>query len=248
MKIIAIREGKLTPLAIKRPKSILHKQTVNAHRYDLTKQFGQYQISTDMIEDWSVRGKDDVLGAFAKTLLRVLDIRNRSHRGAVRRIRNAVHTFEWRESEIVVQMQSDSEYWDKLNKFFAHYKRDADAPMQWDGNMLTFHLPNESIDTPASEPVICHPENQIFQLRNGYNGCQSLFDYDTDKYFAPTQLAQTFLDAIETEVARDIRIKHAMVTPLKSFKSNRDWDIPVGDADVLWIVGIPGMRVASALA
>ena len=243
-KIIAIREGKLTPLAIKRPRLILHKQTPNAHRYDFAKQFEQYQISIDMIEDWCVRGRDDVLGAFSKTLLRVIDIRDRSHSGAVQRIRNAVHTFEWRESEIVAQMQSDHEYWHKLNKFFACYKRDADAPMQWDGNILTFYLPNENMDMAESKLVTCHPENQIFQIRKGYNGYRSLFDDNAGGYFVPTQLAKTFLDAIETEVVRDSRIKHSMLTPLKFFKSDIDWDTPLEEADVFWIVGIPecGLR------
>ena len=243
-KIIAVRAGKLAPLAIKRPRPILHKQIRNAHTHDFTKRFQQCEISASMIENWCARGKNDVLGAFAKTLLKVLAIRSRSHGYAVQRIRNAVYTFEWRESEIVAQMQSDSKYWHKLKKFFAHYKRDTDAPMRWDDNVLEFWLPNGKMDTPHLEPRIWHPGNQIFQIRTGYHGYQSLFDYNAGKYFVMTQAAKTFLDAIETEVARDTRIKHAMVTPLKSFKGEIDWDTPVKDADVLWIVGIPecGLR------
>lgn len=238
-KIIAVRAGKLTPLAIKRPAPKLNKQILNADTYNFTKQFQPYEISINMIEDWCVRGKNDVLGAFAKTLLKVLAIESRSHSYAVQRVRSAVYTFEWRESEILAQMQSDSKYWHKLNKFFAYYKRNADAPMQWDGNLLTYYLPTGKMDTPISEPVTCHPENQIFQIRNGYNGYQSLFDYNIGKYFTKTQTAKTFLDAIEAEVARDTCIKHAMLTPLSSFKSNKDWDTPIRDADVFWIVGIP---------
>ena len=238
-KISAIRSGKLTPLAIKRPTPELNKQMVNADTYNFTKQFEPYEISINMIEDWCVRGKNDVLGAFAKTLLKVLAIQNRSHNYAVRRIRSAVYTFEWRESDILAQMQSDSQYWHKLNKFFAYYKRNADAPMQWDGNLLTFYLPTGKMDMPNSEPGTCHPENQIFQIRNGYNGYQSLLDYNAGKYFVKTQTAKTFLDAIETEVARDTRIKHAMLTPLGTFKRIRGWDTPIKDADVFWIVGIP---------
>ena len=237
-KIIAIREGELTPLAIKRPIPKLNKQMVNTDTYNFTEQFEPYEIPINIIENWCVRGKNDVLGTFAKTLLKVLAIQNRSHNYAVQGIRSAIHTFEWRESEILAQMQSDSKYWHKLNNFFAYYKRNADAPIQWDGNLLTYYLPTGKMDTPRSEPVICHPENQIFQIRSGYNGYQSLLDYNTGKYFTKTQTAKTFLDAIEAEVARDPRIKHAMLTPLKFFKSNKDWDTPIKEADVLWIVGI----------
>ena len=238
-KIIAVREGKLTPLAIKRPTPILHKHIRNAHTHDFTKQFQHCEISASMIEDWCTRGKNDVLGAFAKTLLKVLAIQSRSHGYAVQRIRNAVYTFEWRESEIVSQMQSDNKSWHKLKKFFAHYKRDADAPMQWDRNMLTFWLPNGKVDMPHLEPGPWHPKNQVFQIRAGSHGYQSLFDYNAGKYFVKTQLAKSFLDAIETEIARDTRIKHAMLTPLKSLKGKRDWDTPINEADVLWIVGNP---------
>ncbi len=243
-QITAVREGKLTPLAIKRPAPTLHKQMVNAYTHNFSEQFQQCEIPIKVIEGWRVRGKDDVLGAFAKTLLEVLAIRSGSHSYAVQRIRNAVHTFEWRESEIVAQMQSDSKCWQQLNKFFAHYTRNTDAPMQWDGNVLAFWLPTGKVDTPHAEPESWHPENQIFQIRAGYNRYQSLFDYNADKYFAMTQLAKTFLDTIEAEVARDPRIKHALVTPLKSFKQDRDWDTPLKKADVLWIVGIPegGLR------
>lgn len=243
-KIIAVREGKFTPLAIKRPAPILHKRSRNRYTYDFTKQFQQCEISASMIEDWRARGKDDVLGAFAKTLLKVLAIRNQSHGYAVQRLRKAVYIFEWRESEIVAQMQSDGKYWHKLKKFFAYYKHDADAPIRWDDNVLAFWLPTRKTDTPHLKPEFWHPDNLIFQIRTGYHSYQSLFDYNADKYFAKTQLAKTFLDAIEAEVARDPGIKHAMVTPLKSFKGNIDWDTPLKKADVLWIVGIPecGLR------
>ena len=114
-KIIAIREGELTPLAIKRPVPKLNKQMVNTDTYNFTEQFEPYEIPINIIENWCVRGKNDVLGTFAKTLLKVLAIQNRSHNYAVQGIRSAVHTFEWRESEILAQMQSDSKYWHKLN-------------------------------------------------------------------------------------------------------------------------------------
>ena len=244
-KIIAVREGKLTPFAVKRPRPILHKQMPNTDTYDFTKQFQQYEISASMIEDWCARGQNEVLGAFAKTLLQVLAIRSRSHGYAVQRIRNAVYTFEWRESEIVAQLQGDSKHWHRLKKFFAYYQRDTDAPMRSDGNVLEFWFPNGKKDTPRRESEPWHPGNQIFQIRTGYYGYQSLFDYNAGQYFVMTQTAKTFLDAIETEVARDTCIKHAMLTPLKSFKGKIDWDTPVKEADVLWIVGIPecGLRL-----
>jgi hypothetical protein len=217
----------------------------NTDTYDFTKQFQQCGISASMIQDWCARGQNEVLGAFAKTLLKVLAIRSRSHGYAVQRIRNAVYTFEWRESEVVAQLESASKYWHRLKKFFAHYQRDTDAPMRWGDNVLEFWLPNGKMDTPRRESEPWHPGNQVFHIRTGYHGYQSLFDYNADQYFVMTQTAKTFLDAIETEVARDTRIKHAMVTPLKSFKSDIDWDTPVKDADVLWIVGIPecGLRL-----
>ena len=48
--------------------------------------------------------QESALGNFAKMLLNAVEIRDKSHADAVKRIRTAVQTFEWQEEEIISQM------------------------------------------------------------------------------------------------------------------------------------------------
>ena len=231
-KLLAVQEGKLSPLAIRRPASILNK--LIRHWQITEKHFVQHKIPVDLISKWAT-ADDDALGTFAKTLLNAIALPSRSQGNAVQRIRNAVYTFKWRESEILEKMQ-DANLWHNLQKFLDFYRRNADAPMYLSNTALEFYLPTGEVIVP---PVFLdwHPGNEIFQIRTGYYNYESLFDYNAGRYFVKTQIAKTFLEAIEAEVARDTHIKHAMVTPLKSFKKNRHWDTPIAEADRLWIVG-----------
>lgn len=231
-KLLAIQEGKLTPLAIKRPTPILNKQI--EHQPTTEEHFVQHKIPIDLISKWST--VDDVLGTFAKTLLNAIALPSRSQGYTVQRIRNAVYTFKWRESEILEKMQSDTHHWHHLQKFLDLYRRNADVPMYLSDTALEFYLPDRTVETSAVS-LDWHSGNEIFQIRTGYYNYESLFDYDAGRYFVKTQIAKTFLEAIEAEVARDTHIKHAMVTPLTSFKRNINWDTPIPEADRLWIVG-----------
>ena len=231
-KLLAVQEGKLSPLAIKRPASILTKQI--ADRPITDKHFVQHKIPIDLISKWAT-ADDHVLGAFAKTLLNAIVLPSRSQGEAVQRIRNAVYTFKWRESEILEKMQ-DANHWHNLQKFLDFYRRNADAPMYLSNAALEFYLPSGTATMP-SVALDWHPDTEIFQIRTGYYNYESLFDYNAGIYFVKTQIAKTFIDAIEAEVARDTHIKHAIVTPLKSFKRKLHWDTPIAEADRLWIVG-----------
>lgn len=177
-----------------------------------------------------------MLGAFAKTLLNAIVQTSKSQGYVVQRIRNAVQTFEWRESEILEKMQLNANHWHNLLKFLNLYRRNADAPMYLNDTALEFYLPDGTVESPPAE-FDWHPDNEIFQIRTGYYNYESLFDYNAGRYFVRTQIAKTFLDGIEAEVARDTHVKHAMITPLKSFKTDIEWDTPVVEADRLWIVG-----------
>ena len=232
-KLLAVQEGKLTPLAIKRSAPILNKQI--EHRPTTDKHFMPHKIPIALISKWAT-ADNNVLGTFAKTLLNAIVLPSRSQGYTVQRIRNAVYTFKWRESEILEKMQSDANHWHNLLKFLDFYRRNADAPMYLSDTELEFYLPDGTVEIP-SIALDWHSDNEIFQIRTGYYNYESLFDYSTGRYFVKTQIAKTFLDAIEAEVARDTHIKHAMVTPLKSFKRNLHWDTPIAEADRLWIVG-----------
>ena len=232
-KLLAVQEGKLSPLAIKRPSPILSKQV--GSQPTTKKHFVQHKILVDLISKWAT-ADNDVLSAFAKTLLNAIALPSRSKDYAVQRIRNAVCTFEWQESEILKKMQSDADHWHYLQKFLGCYRRNADAPMYFSDTALEFYLPNGTVEIPPVE-LKWHPDNEIFQIRTGYYNYESLFDYNAGRYFVKTQIAKAFLDAIEAEVAHDTHIKHALITPLKSFKRNRHWDTPIAEADRLWIVG-----------
>ena len=61
-------------------------------------------LPKNVLEAWSMNWQESALGNFAKMLLNAVEIRDKSHADAVKRIRTAVQTFEWQEEEIISQM------------------------------------------------------------------------------------------------------------------------------------------------
>ena len=132
-------------------------------KYD--KHFVQHKIPIDLISEWATVD-DDVLGTFAKTLLNAIVLSSRSQGEAVQRIRNAVYTFKWRESDILEKMP-DANHWHNLQNFLDFYRRNADAPMYLSDTALEFYLPSGTVTMP-SVALDWHPDNEIFQIRTGY--------------------------------------------------------------------------------
>ena len=131
-------------------------------------------------------------------------------------------------------------FWHQLKCFFAHYTRDTDAPIRWDGEGLHFwvppvlhpsvkqllvmsstfseqHLrrafPDEKIEVFHIQPTAWDDSNQIFQIRTGIYPRETLLDYDsTWDVMGVSKTGQDFLLRIRAEIERDPNVKHAIIT------------------------------------
>ena len=149
-KILAVREGKLSPLAIKRPPSILRKSEITACKdEDLpTSKSGHLYLGCGILKGvldaWRAKWYRHALGSFADALLNAVEVKDKLDSSAVGRVRAVIHAFEDKAESLIQQMEQDNPdwtIWHQLKRFFAHYKRDVDAPMRWDGSMLQFWVP-----------------------------------------------------------------------------------------------------------
>lgn len=128
----------------------------------------------------------------------------------------------------------------QLQRFFAHYKRDADAPIGLSGDTLQFWIPpvlhpkvkhllvtssglsqryyHHIFQTQETEVVQIRPAawktgNQVFQIRTGNYPIHSLLDHDDNwnkSWLSKTGLR--FFLGIQDEIEQDPNIKHAIIT------------------------------------
>ena len=130
--------------------------------------------------------------------------------------------------------------WHQLKCFFAHYKRDADAPMRWNDTTLQFcippalhpsvkrlllmfpslseqHLhkvfPNENIEVIHTQPTAWMPGNQVFQIRTGIYSIDTLFNFDSN-WDLPSlsKMGERFFFGIRAEIERDPSVQHAIIS------------------------------------
>ena len=134
----------------------------------------------------------------------------------------------------------DWTFWHQLKRFFAHYTRDADAPMIWYDNILMFwvppvlhpsmrrlllmsatlseqHLhqafPGEEIEFIRIKPTPWIAGNQVFQIRTGVHTLKTMLDYDsTWDVIGLSKIGERFLLSICAEIERDPSVKHAIIT------------------------------------
>ena len=66
--------------------------------------FLECRLPKCLLEEWGNTWHGDALGSFAKALLNALEISSRTYTDAVKRVRTAVQTFEWRAADIIRQM------------------------------------------------------------------------------------------------------------------------------------------------
>ena len=139
----------------------------------------------------------------------------------------------------------DWTYWHQLQRFFAHYPRDVDAPMLWHDEYLTFwmppklhpnvkrlllistHLsdqqlrrvfPDEEMDVIRVEPAAWMPGNQVFQIRTSSKSLHVIQNYDfSSDSIEMSKIGECYFLGIRAEIDRDLSIKHAIVTnsPIK---------------------------------
>ncbi len=139
-----------------------------------------------------------------------------------------------------VYQNSNWTLWHQLKRFFAHYKRDADAPMLWTNKMIQFWVPpvlhprakgllfmsstlperylrkafpNEKIEVHHIKPPMWVAGTRIFQIRTGTYPRQTLLNYDTDwDILGMSKTGQCFFLGIQAEIAKDSSVKHAIIT------------------------------------
>ena len=166
-KVIAVREGRLSPLAIKRPSPVLskleHEGTVRGDftlrvlehdektgwlcavdETDVPRLFAEISLSKDVLDAWRLNPQGSALQNFAKALLNALESKSERYENPARRVRMSMLAFEAQAETLIQQMRADDPHqtvWHQLQHFFQHYQRDADAPMVWDQGVLRFWVP-----------------------------------------------------------------------------------------------------------
>ncbi len=230
---------------------------VNIPRVD--ELFLRCKLSRTTLKAWVANWRGNALGNFALALLNAIEIRDRSHENTIKRLRTVVQTFEWLEAEIIQQMchvdvgtVENSEvfpavcadpswtFWHQLKRFFAHYTRDADAPMRWEDEVLQFRVPpvlhpsvqylfvntpalyaehlrlaflDEEIQILRTQPMGWVPGNRIFQIRTGIYPQETILDFsNTWDIIAMSETAQHIFSRIQAEIERDRNIKYGIIT------------------------------------
>jgi len=131
-------------------------------------------------------------------------------------------------------------FWHQIKRFFAYYKRDADAPMIWDHNKLGFWvppvlhpkvkrlmfmsstlserelqraIPDEEIEFHHIIPNRWIPGNRVFQLQSDIYPRQTILNYNTDwDVLGLSEIGKRFFLGIQAEIVRKPNLKHAIIS------------------------------------
>ncbi|MDE0636834.1 MAG: hypothetical protein OXI43_13435 [Candidatus Poribacteria bacterium] len=223
--------------------------------------FLECELSKITLEKWVVNWKGHALGNFATALLNALEIRDKSHDNSIRRIRTVIQTYKWLEEELIRQMCHAVEniqefptvcsnpnwtFWHQIKRFFAHYTRDADAPMRWEDKVLRFWVPpvlhpsirhllvtssalydehlrraflHEETEILLSQPMAWVPGNRVFQIRTGIYPRKTILDlYSTWDVFGISETGQHIFSRIQAEIQRDLNVKHGIITHVHTIR------------------------------
>lgn len=139
----------------------------------------------------------------------------------------------------VVAQHQDWTYWHQLKRFFTHYKRNADAPIRWDGEVLRFKVPpvlhtsvkrlllvssvfsdehlhrvftNGDLQTHWTEPIPWSHGSRVFQVRTGTYPSEAILDYHNWSHVRLSDTGQRFLSGIKEEIDRDLNVEHGIIT------------------------------------
>ena len=149
-----------------------------------------------------------------------------------------------------VDRKPDWTLWHQLKRFFAHYTRDADAPMIWYGKSWQFWVPpvlHPSIKRflfmsvvlseqqlhkafPSEETEVVRipltpwlEGNQVFQIRSGIYTIKTMLDYNsTWDVIGLSKMGERFFLGICAEIDRDLSVKHLVITYRAITKQLRD--------------------------
>ncbi len=306
--------------------------------------FLRCKLSKTILEEWVANWQGDALGNFAIVLLNALEIRDKYHADAIKRLRTVIQTFEWLEEELIQQMchvnvrgkvvaqetidaetgeelarwtiefeQGISAYipldaaaadklaaqelpffqlttfvpnedikilmpiadavrlgildastvenihefptvcadsswtvWHQLKRFFAHYTRDADAPMQWEDEELRFSIPpvlhprvrlllvtapvlygkhlrraffDEEVEVLPPQSMAWAPGNRVFQIRTGIYPRKTILDIrKTWDSLGVSKTGQHIFWRIQAEIERDPNIKHGLIADVNAIE------------------------------
>ena len=244
-KIQSIRNGQLSPLAIKRSAPRI-KRPLTIHRcMDSQKNYTKYRLPIASLKDLLAPAHGEILNNLSLTLLNALTIENQSQSAVVHRLRMAIQTFEWQTSQISEQLQDKGYYWHKLLAFFAHYQRNVDAPILRDGDFIDFWLPNAEGHTPEEKPEYRASDITVFQLRTGLYPYQTLVDFNEGSTrWNETPITWEFINKICDEIKRTPDTRHA----IRTFYKNRPWQSalhPIEASNILWVLGMPAVGFRS---
>ena len=131
-------------------------------------------------------------------------------------------------------------FWHQLKRFFAHYTRDADAPMRWENEVLQFWVPpilhpsvrpllvaspalygehlrraflDEETEILTTQPMVWVPGNCVFQIRTGLYPRKTILDLsNTWDVLGMSETGQHIFSGIQAEIERDPDIKHGIIT------------------------------------
>ena len=223
--------------------------------------FLECELSKTTLEKWVVNYQGSALGNFAAALLNATEIRDKSHAISIKRLRTVTQTFKWLEAELIQQMCHVVEniqefptvcsdpnwtFWHQLKRFFAHYTRDADAPMRWEDEVLRFwvppvlhpsvrhllitspvlydeHLQRAFLDTETeilpAQPMAWVPGNCVFQIRTDLYPRKTILDlYNTWDVFGVSETGQHIFSRIQAEIERDPNVKHGIITHVHTIR------------------------------
>ena len=233
------------------------------------KLFLRCKLSRTTLKAWVANWQGNALANFALALLNAVDIRDKSHEKAIKRLRTVVQTFQWLEEEIIQQMchvdattveniqafpavyaDPSWTFWHQLKCFFAHYTRDADAPMLWKDEALQFrvpptlhpgvqylfvniptlyaeHLQRTFLDVETeilrTQPAVWVPGNRVFQIRTGIYPRETILDLsNTWDIMAMSETGLHIFSRIQAEIERDRNIKHGIITHVYAIEHLKD--------------------------
>ncbi len=231
--------------------------------------FLECELSKTELEAWVANWRGSTLGNFAILLRNAVGIRDKSHAHFIKRIRTVMQTFEWLEEEIIQQMSRvdaaiveniqefptvssnpDWTFWHQLKRFFVHYTRDTDAPMQWEDEVLRFSVPpvlhpsvkhllvtspalygehlrrtffDEETEILPTEPMAWAPGNSVFQIRTGLYPRKAILDINnTWDVLGVSETGQHIFWRIQAEIERDPNIKHGIITHVYTIGQLKD--------------------------
>ena len=141
-------------------------------------------------------------------------------------------------------------FWHQLKRFFAHYTRDADAPMRWEDDVLRFWVPpvlhpkvkhllvtcpalssehlrqtfsDQKIEILPTKPTTWRTGNSVFQIRTNNYPRHTIVDYNnTWDVLGMTETGQHIFWRIQNEIERDPNTKHGIIVYSQAIEQLRN--------------------------